>query len=255
MIVFIYDGTFEGLLTAVFEAYSRKLFPEKLLTEQQQLPLFADPIRNIDTDGQKAQRVWTGLKKKLSASACFMITATFLADDPEVGPLLFRYICKAIDAPKSIETNFADSDVLETSKIYKKVQRESERVRQFVCFQKSADGIFFAPISPQHNVLPLNVTHFTDRFADQKWVIYDTKREYGYYYDLENVQEVTFDNLQIDTHSGKLNEEAMASDEKLFQQMWKSYFKSMTIKERINPKLHRQHLPRHYWPYLTEKQK
>jgi probable DNA metabolism protein len=46
----------------------------------------------------------------------------------------------------------------------------------------------------------------------------------------------------------------MAEDEQLFQKLWKAYFKSLTIKERINPKLQRQHLPKRYWKYLTEKQ-
>ena len=31
MIVFRYDRTFEGLLTVVFDAYSRKSFPERLI--------------------------------------------------------------------------------------------------------------------------------------------------------------------------------------------------------------------------------
>lgn len=33
MNVFVYDGTFEGVLTAVFEAYERKLFPDSLVAE------------------------------------------------------------------------------------------------------------------------------------------------------------------------------------------------------------------------------
>jgi len=36
--------------------------------------------------------------------------------------------------------------------------------------------------------------------------------------------------------------------------MWKEYFKTIAIKERINPKLHRQHLPVRFWKYMTEKQ-
>jgi probable DNA metabolism protein len=46
----------------------------------------------------------------------------------------------------------------------------------------------------------------------------------------------------------------MAEDEKLFQEMWKTYFKSIAIKERINPKLHKQNMPVRYWKHLTEKQ-
>ena len=45
----------------------------------------------------------------------------------------------------------------------------------------------------------------------------------------------------------------MAEDEQLFQQLWRTYFKTIAIKERINPKLHRQNLPVRFWKYLTEK--
>ena len=33
MNIFLYDKTFEGLLTSVFEAYSRRIFPDALLLE------------------------------------------------------------------------------------------------------------------------------------------------------------------------------------------------------------------------------
>ncbi len=124
---------------------------------------------------------------------------------------------------------------------------------ELVRFQKAADDIFFAPISPDHNCLPLTISHFKDRFADQKWIIYDTRRDYGFFYDLKTVTEMTLDTTEL-FPEGKLNEQLMAEDEQLFQKLWKAYFKSLTIKERINPKLQRQHLPKRYWKYLTEKQ-
>jgi probable DNA metabolism protein len=259
MNIFIYDASFEGFLTAVFESYRLKIVPDEILEEsprreEEFVPLFSENILYISSDEQKAQRVWNGLKKKLSPSACSMISVVFLADDPTIPMLLFRYIRKAIEAPKSIETNFGDKDVLEATKWYKKVRREAERIRQFVRFQKTEDDIFFAPFAPLHNVLPLAVEHFSDRFSDQKWIVYDTKRKYGFYYDLKTTVEVTFDNLNIDARLGKIDQSMMAEDERLFQEMWKVYFKSMTIKERINPKLHRQNMPRRFWRYLTEKQ-
>ena len=266
MNIFIYDASFEGLLTVVFESYRLKIIPDKIISSSNgninspplegsgEVGLFSETTLYISSDEQKAQRVWKGLGKKLSRAACSMIFIVFLADVQEVPMLLFRYICKAIDATKSIETNFGDNDVLEASKWYKKVRREAERIRQFVRFQKTEDGIYFAPIAPLHNVLPLAVEHFTDRFSDQKWIIYDTRRNYGFFYDLKTTVEVTFDNLNIDPRFGKIDPSAMSEDENLFQQMWKVYFKSMTIKERINPKLHRQNMPRRFWRYLTEKQ-
>ena len=131
--------------------------------------------------------------------------------------------------------------------------KERERLLQFVRFQKAADGTFYAPVSPACNALPLAIGHFRDRFADQKWLIYDLKRRYGYYYDLETVTEVSF--TDVDTLPGiRLDDRLMAGDEKLFQRLWKGYFDAMTIRERVNPRLQRQMMPKRYWRFLTEKQ-
>lgn len=255
MIAFIYDKTFDGLLTVVFDAYFRKTFPDSLVAEGEPLPMFCDETVTVITDKEKAGRVWKGLKSKLSYTALSCLTACWLSELPEIDLLMFRYIKKAFDAFASIELNFGDADVLEVSKIYKKVMQERERVLQFLRFQKAADGTYFAAIEPMYNVLSLVVSHFQDRFADQKWLIYDLKREYGYYYDLTTVTEVRFEEKESHLLTGILSEDLMMNDEKLFQQMWKEYFKSITIKERINPKLHKQHLPVRFWKYLTEKQK
>ena len=68
------------------------------------------------------------------------------------------YPCKAIDAPRSIETNFGDPDVLQLAQIWKKVDGERVHLMQFVRFQKAADGTFFAAFEPQYNALPLRFT-------------------------------------------------------------------------------------------------
>ena len=257
MTVFVYDKTFEGLLTAVFDAYSRRSFPDLLLAEGEPFPLFYDEAVTICTDDAKVDRVWKGLQKRLSATALSVITVAWLSELPEADMLLFRYIRKAIDAPRSIETNFADQDVLRLAQIWKKVDGERVHIMQFVRFQKAADGTFFAAFEPQYNALPLTVHHFKDRFADQKWIIYDMKRRYGFYYDLQEVTTISFDDDSRESHliTGMLDESLMDKDEKLFQQLWKTYFKAICIKERMNPRKHRQDMPVRYWKYLTEKQK
>lgn len=255
MNLFIYDQTFEGLLTCVFDAYVRKVFPDALLAVGEPLPLFYDTSVHIHSNPEKAERVWRGVEKKLSRQALSCLTYGWLSELPQVDMLLFRYIRKVIDAPRSIETNFADPDVLQLAQIYKKVDGERVRLMQFVRFQKALDGTFFAAIEPLFNALPLTIDHFKDRFSDQPWIIYDIKRHYGYYYNLNEVQEITFEQPdQAHLVTGMLDESLMDKDEKLFQQLWKAYFKSICIKERWNPRKHRQDMPARYWKYLTEKQ-
>ena len=168
-------------------------------------------------------------------------------------PTAYYSVISAKLSTLSARSNFGDPDVLEATQIAKKVGSERLRVVQFTRFQKTIDGTYFAALEPIYNVLPLVIGHFQNRFADQCWLLYDIKREYGYYYNRQKVDEVRFETKGTHLLTGKLDQQLMAEDEQLFQQLWRTYFKTIAIKERINPKLHRQNLPVRFWKYLTEK--
>ncbi|GHU91325.1 DNA metabolism protein [Bacteroidia bacterium] len=236
----------------MFDSFSRKEIPDRLVSEGTNIPLFTDTYLVV-TEPEKAERVLAGLVKKISRSAIYMLHASFLSESEDVANTIFRYICKAIRTDKSIELNFADPDVLELSKIYRKVSREAERMRQFVRFQKTADDVFFSCVEPRYNVMPLTLDFFEDRFADQQWLIYDVKRHKGWFYNLQTTEEVRIDNPGFDVSSGRLNHDIIDDKEIDFQELWRQYFKSISIKERKNLKLQRQHMPERFWKFLTEK--
>jgi probable DNA metabolism protein len=251
--IFRYDKTWEGLLTAVFDAFARQAFPQRLLGEDEPEPMFCDASYEVHTDRERAERVWQGLRRRTGRRVCNMLLHVWLSEEPAADELIFRYLRKIFDAESDISSDFSDPDVLAAHQIALKVAREGEHVRQFLRFQKGADGSYFAPVAPKYNALPLAVDYLTDRFADQQWLVYDTRRHYGYLYDLQEVREVT---MEDDAHllSGRLSDEILAADERLFQQTWRDYLGALTIKERLNPRLQRQHMPRRFWKYLTEMQ-
>ena len=84
MTVFRYDKSWEGLLTAVFDAYARRQFPERLLADGEPLQLFCDETVTICTDPAKADRVWKGLQKRLSRTALSMLTVAWLSELPDI---------------------------------------------------------------------------------------------------------------------------------------------------------------------------
>lgn len=255
MIVFTYDKTFEGVLTAVFDAYFRKQFPDEIVGEDDPLPLFCEQVHRVGTDRVRAERVWNALQKKLSRFALQSLLYVWMSELPEAASLLFRYIRKTVDAPRSIEKNFGDADVLEVFKIEKKVASERMNLLQFVRFQKARDGTYFSALEPLYNVLPLTIAHFKDRFSDQKWLLYDIRRQFGYYYDLKEVREVTFEDTESAfLKTGRLSEEQMDEEELLYRRLWKEYFETVAIKSRLNPRKQRKDMPVRFWKYLTEKQ-
>ena len=270
MTVYVFDGTLDGLLSAVFDAFSLKERPEQLLRAGDALPLFCDRTHRVTADEEKARRVWTGLEKHLSREAMKLISVSWLSELPELPTPLFRYICKVFDPPAgiprpaatggpqwSIERNFADADVLAVTNIARRVLHEQLRMKQFVRFQKAKDGTYLAVVSPDHNVLPIVTDHFQDRFNDQPWLIYDAKRHYGYYYDGHATPiRVTFEDeatVPFDLSNGKLNADVLSDNDQLFQDLWRTYFKAICIKERMNPRKQLQDMPRRYWKYMTEK--
>ncbi|MDL2223437.1 TIGR03915 family putative DNA repair protein, partial [Bacteroidales bacterium OttesenSCG-928-M11] len=252
MLYYIYDRTFEGLFTAVFDSFSRKELPEKFISPTSTLPLFVDSYTVI-TDEEKSNRVLNGLKERISKSALNMLSVCFLSESEEVEMAIFRYIQKSFRSKVNIEMNFADDDVLYLSQIYRKVEHESLYMKQFVRFQKTGDGIYFCLIEPRYNVLPLCSDFFADRYADQTWILYDRIRNYGIYYNLEHTEIIHIDKLNIPSLSGKLSDDQMNDDDPNFQELWRNYIQSINIKERKNIKLQRQHMPHRFWKYLTEK--
>ena len=259
MTVYVFDGTMDGLLTAVFDAYALHEQPEQLLAKGNALPLFCERTYQVTTDEEKARRVWTGLEKRLSREALRLISVSWLSELKELNTHLFLYICKVFRqsvAAMSIERNFADPDVLAVTNIARRVLHEQLRMKQFIRFQKAKDGTYLAVVSPDHNVLPIVIDHFQDRFNDQQFLIYDAKRHYGYYYDGEAVIRITFENesaVPFDLGNGKLNDDVISSDDRLLQDLWRTYFKAICIKERMNPRKQLKDMPRRYWKYMTEK--
>lgn len=256
MIIYSFDGTMDGLLTAVFEAFSLHEEPEQLLKEGDALPLFCDYNYQVTTDEEKARRVWTGLEKRLSREAMKLISVSWLSELQELNTPLFLYICKVF-RQGDISRNFADTDVLTVTNIARRVLHEQLRMKQFIRFQKAKDGTYLAVVAPDHNVLPLITDHFSDRFNDQPWLIYDTKRHYGFHYDGQQVIRITFEDegaVPFDLTNGKLQTDVLSSDDQLLQDLWRTYFKAICIKERMNPRKQLKDMPRRYWKYMTEKQ-
>ena len=253
MNIFSFDNTFEGLLTLVFDCYNRKQFPDEILSgEGSQSVLFGSTV-DITTDDRKAERVWKGIVSHSSEDNAHRIYRVFLAGLSDTPMLLVKYIRLVIDSTKNEETNFSLPVVVEINKLHQKVCREAQRIHMFTRFQKTVEGSYYASFAPMYNVLPLCIPHFRDRFADQSWVIYDLKRNYGFLYDLKTVSRVVFGDLKVNSQNGQLHASLLAEDEKLFQKLWKQYFRSICIEERRNDKVHRQHLPKRFWKYLPEK--
>lgn len=251
MSIFVHDGTFAGWLTAVFYVYEyRCMDPHILSRSQRQDSLFAD-THIVDTEEEKAARVWKGLSQRLSRQALMQLYKTFLSEQQGVDDMLLQYAQYVFSSDSAIEKDYSHHAVLYVTDVAKKVHREKHRMEAFVRFRLTKDNIYYATVQPDFNVLPLIADHFEKRYADQQWMIYDVQRKYGLYYDLQQTQIV---DMLFDGGDSTPSPTMLDDSELQYEHLWQDYFNSVNIKARKNMKLHIQHMPLRYWKFLTEKQ-
>ncbi len=249
----VYDGSWAGLLTTVFELYEYKVKDADICRKDMlNHGLFGD-LREVITNAEKAGRVWTKLQKLLTGGGGRNLYCVFLSELPGCENLILRYISHALCSKFSVEQDLGHPDVLKVWQIARKVNHVKHDLTGFIRFEQLKDGLYFSAVEPEYNVLPLILPHFKNRFQDQLWLIYDVRRRYGLFYNRYEVCEVSISFNADSTSAHKPGTSMLEEDELFYQNLWKSYFKSVTIKSRKNSRLHIQQLPRKYWKYLTEK--
>ncbi len=253
MTTLLYDGTFEGLFTAIFEVFEYKYQPAKIISREnyQTESIFTDH-HEVVTNQEKAERVLKKMESNLGKKGVSQLLRVYLSESENAERLILSAVSQSIKFPqKNILENFGNVDIMDIAKITKSISREVHRMHAFVRFEKLQGDVYFAKIEPDFNVLSLIVSHFKNRYSDQKWMIYDLRRHYGAFYDLSEIQ--FFEPGLLSTQNISHTKNLLHEEEIQYQKLWQRYFTKTNIPERKNMKLHVQSLPKRYWKYLTEK--
>lgn len=240
-VIYRYDGSFAGFLSAVFAAYEKKEEPVLFIThEQEQTVLF--PVREIETEVGKASRVRDGIRHRMTECGWQKIRLGFDTCHPEKELLLLRYIRLGMRLGSRVCRMPAEETVAELEKAVKHLTGEAHQYKGFVRFSVY-DGVLAAVIEPKNRVLPLLAPHFSDRYANDAFLIYDkTHREMLLYrpgrYTILPVEEYELP--------------PAGAEEQAFRSLWKSYYETVGIKERENPRCRMTHMQKRFWKHLTE---
>lgn len=240
---YIYDGSFDGLLTSIFEAYYLKETIEDIVFEDSIQGNLLVQSKYIVTDEDKAKRVYNAIKTKISPKALKLVFYVYLSEVSGHGMAILDYVRLGFKLGPKVDLNLSNDVVLKMNKIHDKVAKERHRMTGLIRFQELENGIFYSAIEPDHNILGLLAPHFVSRISNENWVIHDIKRGIEILY---NKKEWIITDIEIkDSLVLKENEE-------IYQDLWRAYFKSTAIQNRVNPKLQRKNMPMRYWKHLVE---
>jgi len=170
MIIYLYDGSFEGLLTAVFDAYEKTEIPDEIVYDKKfNTPLFFTP-HEVLTDPEKASRVAVKIAEKMGHYSLQTIIYCYLSEMSKTENAIFHYIKHGLNLGESVNSYLTDSNVATVLNLSKKVLSEAHRLKGLVRFTQIED-ILYAPVSPDFNVTSLLAEHFIKRLSGEKWIL------------------------------------------------------------------------------------
>lgn len=242
MIDYLYDGTFEGLLTAIYKHYHQAKARGIYDLAHYQMSLSV-PYEILLTDEENARKVYNAVQSKISYSDLRRVYYGYLSNDPEKELKILKYLELGFKIGPTISSFHSNPVVLNLQSLEKKVSHEVHRLEGLLRFSLLEQAILYAPLTPDHDVVALLAAHFCDRFRHENFVIHDKKRKKALIYSEGKsiISDFEFENLP-----------PLASEERLIRNQWKTYFESIAIKERTNKRCQRNFMPVRYWENLTE---
>ncbi|NLK64764.1 MAG: DNA metabolism protein [Tissierellia bacterium] len=238
---YLYDGTFEGLMTCIYYHYKKvKASGIYELPNYQQSLIYGSKI--VETDISKAKIVSDAINAKISREAYINVYYCYLSNDADKENIILDFLIFAFEYGKYAMNFYTHEKVHPINVIYKKVASEEHRVLGILRFSDMG-GILYAKYSPDNDISILLADHFADRYKFEKFIIFDEKRKKAVVY-ADNVWEIK-ENIKIDNVEFSLNERRI-------QKLWKQYFTDLAIKERKNINLQFQFVPARYRKNMTE---
>ena len=252
-VVYLHDGSFEGLLHAVATAVKSQQNVHGIYAEQDFTPQLFETHVRIKTDRQQALRLFEYLKNLKGTAARFAVNG-FLSDDRKVGIHLYQMVRECLVHGAKATQLYTHDSIRYLDSLSQKVSFEAHRLTGLIRFRILENGLQYAPIEPDCIVIGHCALHFQQRLKKRRWILHDIRRNQALYWDGDLLQSIDIDE-DFTSHVrrfGEIPDSWLSVEELHYQQLWKSFHTAIANTDRKNLDLQRQFMPRRYWKYLVE---
>lgn len=163
-LAYIHEDSLEGVLSAVFEAYERREFPDDIMARGLFQQRLGEKVRYVRTDIDHACRVRSGLIRTCGFRAYAAVRAVYLSDDRRKGSAIHAFVRYAMKRGTQALDDVAHPNVSDFAAINKSVYNEVHRWKEFLRFRQVEGGLYFARCNPKASVVPLLMGWFSNRF-------------------------------------------------------------------------------------------
>ncbi len=247
------EPTLEGMLSAICEAWTRArvcghdALRIGLHADGEWEPeLFCDH-EIIETDFDRAGKLAKSIVRRISLSTFETVKYLSLCEDGERGDLIYRFLIRAFKYGPTVINRLEDPVISRVFKTQRAFLNEAHYHNEFIRFEETSEGILLARIEPKGNVLPVIMPHFADRFPDERLMIIDVGKNIAAA-KMPGEPYIFFEMTPEEVRAADLAHEA----DEFCANLWRTYFNTVAIKERVNYNLQRNMLRLRYRKHLTE---
>lgn len=232
-----------GLLTIVFDTYSTKTLPQKIVSKDKYISNFLDKTIFIETDYNKSQRIFNGIEQSICHQALYNAYYAFMAEDDNKEMHILKYLCDGFSVGPEINNKITISYVFKVINLRRRALAECHKLKGLLRFQEIGDNLCYASIHPDNNILEPLGHHFIKRLPSMSFIIHDKNRNLCFIYNNKDYRIISSENIKLPSTT---------SSEIAYQELWKLFFKTIAIRKRTNSRCQMQFMPKKYWQDLIE---
>lgn len=249
MNIVVCEDSMEGILTAIYECYEKKLNPTQTQIQfDEELTLFARYFDSTPSK-EKTRKVERTLIREFGSRFYYDVGLTLASTDPLKAQAVYQTIALGLTMEKKacVMECLSNQWVLMMFRLSQNVAREEDHMRGFLRFEELDNGILYSKIGPKNHIIGYLAEHFSDRLPQENFVIFDEKRNVF-------VIHPKGEEWYFVTDQTNFNEKMLvrSREEETYQNLFRSFCKHISIEERENLQLQRNMLPLRFRPYMTE---
>lgn len=242
----------QGIFSAVYAAWELKLGHDRTSIQaycadgSSNLELFAEYI-TIETVQEKAQKVMHTIRTRFSEEILEELYLVADSNGEDKADVVYHYVQLLLSMGIQARRHLSNPYIVRAMELSRAVGNERHHYLGFLRFIETPQGILLGRFEPKNNITELVMPHFTDRFPEERFVIWDTRRNivgvhlHGADYVMLLLTKEQAENL------GKYQEQ-----EEETEQLWRAFVKSISVKARENKELQRNNLPFRFRTYMPE---
>ena len=239
-IIYIYDGSFPGFLCCVFESVKCGELPFDITCETDIITMLDE--KHIKTDREKAERVRALIPKKINNQALTLVYTVFLSCLEQKEVRILEFLLKAYQEGANLLNKLGDPTVAPLLKAERHLLCEAHLLKGFIRFEDVGAGLV-GTVTPKNYVLPFISEHFISRYEEEDFLIFDKTHKAALIYQNRKSEILHLDGIELPE---------VTEEEAKYQTLWKHFYNTVAIKERINPHCRMTHMPKRYWENMIE---